>query len=50
LPIEFGDHQRPGITRQPPKVGEHNADVLAEAGFTAQEIKGLAESSITVAA
>ncbi|MGD0430656.1 MAG: CaiB/BaiF CoA-transferase family protein [Acetobacteraceae bacterium] len=49
LPIEFGDHARPGITRQPPKVGEHNADVLAEAGFTAQEIRGLKDSGIIVA-
>jgi len=49
LPIEFRDHARPGITRQPPKVGEHNADVLAEAGFTAQEIRGLKDSGIIVA-
>jgi len=50
LPIEFGDRQRPGIVRQPPKVGEHNADILAEAGFTAREIGDLAERGITVAA
>jgi crotonobetainyl-CoA:carnitine CoA-transferase CaiB-like acyl-CoA transferase len=50
LPVEFGDHQRPGITRQPPKVGEHNAEVLAEAGFTQQEIANLAAGGITVAA
>jgi len=49
LPIEFGDHQRPGITRQPPKVGEHNTEVLAEAGFTEQQINTLAESGVTVA-
>ena len=47
LPIEFGDRQRPGITRQPPKVGEHNSEVMAEAGFTAQEIKSLADEGIT---
>jgi crotonobetainyl-CoA:carnitine CoA-transferase CaiB-like acyl-CoA transferase len=50
LPIEFGDHQRPGITRQPPKVGEHNAEILNEAGFTAQQIKGLADRDVTVSA
>ena len=38
----------PGITRQPPKVGEHNADVLTEHGFTANEIAKLTESGILV--
>jgi crotonobetainyl-CoA:carnitine CoA-transferase CaiB-like acyl-CoA transferase len=49
LPIEFGDRQRPGIIRQPPKVGEHNAEILAESGFTPQEIAELADRGITVA-
>src|SRR5580658_7560968 len=44
LPIEFGNRERPGITRQPPKVGEHNSEVLTEAGFTTQEITSLAAS------
>jgi crotonobetainyl-CoA:carnitine CoA-transferase CaiB-like acyl-CoA transferase len=44
LPIEFGDHQRPGVTRQPPKIGEHSAEVLAEAGFTGDEIAALTKS------
>jgi crotonobetainyl-CoA:carnitine CoA-transferase CaiB-like acyl-CoA transferase len=48
LPIEFGERQRPGITRQPPKMGEHNADVLAEAGFTASEIRQLTEHAVIV--
>jgi crotonobetainyl-CoA:carnitine CoA-transferase CaiB-like acyl-CoA transferase len=48
LPIEFGDRQRPGITRQPPRMGEHNAEVLHEAGFTDQEIDGLAKRGIIV--
>jgi crotonobetainyl-CoA:carnitine CoA-transferase CaiB-like acyl-CoA transferase len=48
LPVEFADRQRPGITRQPPKVGEHNTEVLTEAGFTQQEIKRLAETGVTV--
>jgi len=44
LPIEFGaDRRRPGIRRQPPRVGEHNAEVLAEAGFTAEEITSLTD-------
>jgi crotonobetainyl-CoA:carnitine CoA-transferase CaiB-like acyl-CoA transferase len=49
LPIEFGGGARPGVTRQPPKVGEHNNEVLAEAGLTAQEIKGLADEGVIVA-
>jgi crotonobetainyl-CoA:carnitine CoA-transferase CaiB-like acyl-CoA transferase len=45
LPVEFGaDRARPGLTRQPPRVGEHNAEVLAEAGFSAAEIARLAET------
>jgi crotonobetainyl-CoA:carnitine CoA-transferase CaiB-like acyl-CoA transferase len=48
LPIEFGNHERPGITRQPPKMGEHNADVLTEAGFTDQEIRRLADEGVIV--
>jgi crotonobetainyl-CoA:carnitine CoA-transferase CaiB-like acyl-CoA transferase len=49
LPIEFGDHARPGITRQPPRMGEHNAEVLREAGFSAAEIAGLSERAVIVA-
>jgi crotonobetainyl-CoA:carnitine CoA-transferase CaiB-like acyl-CoA transferase len=50
LPIAFGGRQRPGLTRQPPKMGEHNAQVLAEAGFSPAEIAGLAETRVIVAA
>jgi crotonobetainyl-CoA:carnitine CoA-transferase CaiB-like acyl-CoA transferase len=51
LPVEFGtDRQRPGVERQPPRVGEHNAEVLAEAGFTAAEIAALAETGVIAAA
>jgi len=47
LPVEFGaDRQRPGIRRQPPRMGEHNAEVLAEAGFTAAELASLAETGV----
>jgi crotonobetainyl-CoA:carnitine CoA-transferase CaiB-like acyl-CoA transferase len=50
LPVEFGtDRQRPGIRRQPPHIGEHNAEVLGEAGFTAAEIAGLAETGVIAA-
>jgi crotonobetainyl-CoA:carnitine CoA-transferase CaiB-like acyl-CoA transferase len=50
LPVEFGvDRQRPGIRRQPPRMGEHNAQVLGEAGFTAAEIAGLATAGVIAA-
>ena len=51
LPVEFGaERARPGLTRQPPRVGEHNAEVLAEAGFSAAEIARLAETRAIAAA
>jgi crotonobetainyl-CoA:carnitine CoA-transferase CaiB-like acyl-CoA transferase len=47
LPIEFGrDRHRPGSTRQPPRMGEHNAEVLGEAGFGPDEIAALATSGV----
>ena len=47
LPVEFGsDRQRPGLRRQPPRIGEHNGEVLSEAGFTAKEIAHLAEAGV----
>jgi crotonobetainyl-CoA:carnitine CoA-transferase CaiB-like acyl-CoA transferase len=51
LPVEFGDERaRPGLARQPPRVGEHNAEVLAEGGFTPAEIARLAEAGVIVSA
>ena len=51
MPVEFGaERARPGLTRQPPRVGEHNAEVLAEAGFTAAEVVQLTDARIIVAA
>ena len=51
LPVEFGmPRVRPGLTRQPPRLGEHNAAVLAEAGFSAAEIASLVERKVVVAA
>ena len=50
LPIEFGiNRNRPGLTRQPPRMGEHNAEVLGEAGFGEAEIAALAESGVIAA-
>jgi crotonobetainyl-CoA:carnitine CoA-transferase CaiB-like acyl-CoA transferase len=51
LPVEFGaERARPTLTRQPPRVGEHNAEVLAEAGFGEAEIARLAAGGVIVSA
>jgi crotonobetainyl-CoA:carnitine CoA-transferase CaiB-like acyl-CoA transferase len=51
MPIEFGaDRERPGLRHQPPRMGEHNAQVLAEAGFSPAEVAALAERRVIVAA
>lgn len=50
LPVEFGvGRERPKVVRQPPRIGEHNAEILAEAGFTTAEIDNLQEQGIVVA-
>src|SRR6516164_3644779 len=47
LPIEFGtERRRPGLTRQPPRMGEHNVEVLREAGLSTAEIAALAQSGV----
>ncbi|HLN10981.1 MAG TPA: CaiB/BaiF CoA-transferase family protein [Xanthobacteraceae bacterium] len=47
LPIEFGTaHQRPGLRRQPPRLGEHSVEVLEAAGFSPVEIARLAEQKV----
>jgi crotonobetainyl-CoA:carnitine CoA-transferase CaiB-like acyl-CoA transferase len=51
LPMEFGAaRERPTVYRQPPKVGEHNAEILAEAGMTPKEIADLAARGLIVSA
>ncbi len=51
LPVEFGAaRERPGVRRQSPRMGEHNAEVLGEAGFTAAEIEALVARNVVVAA
>ena len=50
LPVEFGaDRRRPGLQRQPPRIGEHNAEVLGEAGFTEEETAALAKAGVIAA-
>jgi len=47
LPLEFGaDRARTSLQRQPPAIGEHSADVLAEAGFAQDEITQLMAKSV----
>ena len=47
LPVEFGAKRgRPGLARQPPRMGEHSREVLAEAGFGSAEVAALAEAGV----
>ena len=39
------DGQRPGIRMSPPRLGEHNAALLAELGYSAAEIDALSDPS-----
>lgn len=51
LPIEFGvERERFGLERHPPRMGEHNAEVLAEAGLSGAEIDDLAKAGVIVSA
>lgn len=50
LPIQFGGGARPTAARNPPRMGEHNAEVLAGAGFSATEIAALAATGVIVSA
>jgi crotonobetainyl-CoA:carnitine CoA-transferase CaiB-like acyl-CoA transferase len=47
LPLEFGDErERPGLERQPPRIGEHTAEVLREAGFSADAVAELTAAGV----
>jgi len=51
LPVEFGEGRaRPGLQQQPPRVGEHNGAILAEAGMAAPEIEALVRAGVLVGA
>jgi len=45
IPLEIGAHDM-GLRRQPPGVGEHTREVLAEAGLTADEIADLERKGV----
>jgi len=40
VPLEMGSHDL-GLRRQAPAIGEHSAEILAEAGLTGAEVEGL---------
>ena len=47
LPIEFGiERKRPNVRLQPPKIGEHNEEILLQYGFKKEEIQGLYKTNI----
>jgi crotonobetainyl-CoA:carnitine CoA-transferase CaiB-like acyl-CoA transferase len=48
LPVEFGEHT-PGLRRQPPAVGEHTGEILAELGLENSEIETLCKRGIVAA-
>ena len=51
LPVEFGEaRERPGLERQPPRIGEHTHEILREAGFGPGEIEKLKASGVVKAA
>ncbi len=51
LPLEFGgDRSRAALVRQPPRIGEHNREVLAEAGLDADGIDALYRQGVLVEA
>ncbi len=45
LPVEIGDHDL-GLRRQPPAIGEHTAEILAELGLDKAEIDALSQRGI----
>ena len=48
LPVTF-DQRRLGLTRQPPQVGEHSAEIARMAGLSEDEIKQLLTESTLIA-
>jgi crotonobetainyl-CoA:carnitine CoA-transferase CaiB-like acyl-CoA transferase len=49
LPFSFHDDERVGLRRHAPTLGQHNAEVLAEAGLSPAEIEALANRRAIVA-
>ncbi|WP_375779345.1 CaiB/BaiF CoA transferase family protein [Bradyrhizobium sp. ma5] len=50
MPVEFGaDRERPRLTRQPPRLGEHTDEILVGAGFDRREVERLARERVIAA-
>jgi crotonobetainyl-CoA:carnitine CoA-transferase CaiB-like acyl-CoA transferase len=48
-PLEFGPARtRPTLTRQPPRIGEHNTEILTQAGLPPAAIAALAAEGVIV--
>ena len=47
LPVEIGDHDI-GLRRQPPKIGEHSREILAEIGVSDEQMADLAKQRIII--
>ncbi|MDX2156777.1 MAG: CaiB/BaiF CoA-transferase family protein [Hyphomicrobiaceae bacterium] len=49
MPFAFHEDQRLGLRCHAPTLGQHNAEVLAEAGYSAAEIAGMVKKKVLVA-
>jgi crotonobetainyl-CoA:carnitine CoA-transferase CaiB-like acyl-CoA transferase len=49
LPLQW-DGVRPGVRRVPPRLGEHDADVLTWLGYTLDDIRSLRERGVLAGA
>ena len=47
LPVEIGDHDLK-LRRQPPKIGEHTREILAELGYAEAEIDSMSDAGTIV--
>ncbi len=47
LPLTL-DGQRPGVRLSPPKLGEHNTELLSALGYSAEDIRALSEPRETI--
>ena len=45
MPMEIGEHDL-ALRRQPPKIGEHSAEILAELGLEPGEIETLKKDNV----
>lgn len=46
VPFRYASHTEPWINRHPPTVGEHNEEVFAELGYSAEDMAGLQERKV----